>query len=179
MALTRDQARQTTRLDGERSRAGGWEINDQMWMNVVASGFTDLVAHPELGEVQLWEIQNRRDDWFHPVHIHLVDFQVLSRNGSAPFAWERGPKDTVYVGPEETVQVLMRFATGEGSSGGRYMVHCHNLVHEDHDMMVQYQVGDADPAADPNDPMTAAPPGIDDLPADQPSYETPVAANGW
>ncbi|MGI8683052.1 MAG: multicopper oxidase domain-containing protein [Mycobacteriales bacterium] len=64
------------------------------------------------------------------------------------------------------MQVLMRFATGEGSSGGRYMVHCHNLVHEDHDMMVQYQVGDADPAADPNDPMTAAPPG---LPARRPA----------
>ncbi|MGI8683053.1 MAG: multicopper oxidase family protein [Mycobacteriales bacterium] len=44
MALTRDQARQTTRLDVERSRAGGWEINDQMWMNVVPA--TEALRSP-------------------------------------------------------------------------------------------------------------------------------------
>jgi hypothetical protein len=32
---------------------------------------------------------------------------------------------------------------------GRYMMHCHNLVHEDHDMMAQFLVGADSPACDP------------------------------
>src|SRR4029078_6220390 len=51
--------------------------------------------------------------------------------------YERGPKDVVYVGEGETLRLLMRF----GPQVGRYMMHCHNLVHEDHDMMVQFEVG--------------------------------------
>lgn len=34
------------------------------------------------------------------------------------------------------------------------MIHCHNLVHEDHDMMVQFNVGKSYPkGGDPNDPI--------------------------
>ena len=51
--------------------------------------------------------------------------------------FERGPKDVVYVGENETVKVIARF----GPQAGRYMMHCHNLVHEDHDMMGQFWVG--------------------------------------
>jgi spore coat protein A, manganese oxidase len=47
-----------------------------------------------------------------------------------------GPKDVVYVGENETVRVAMTF----GPHTGRYMMHCHNLVHEDHDMMGQFNV---------------------------------------
>jgi hypothetical protein len=36
----------------------------------------------------------------------------------------------------------MQFTLGDGNAGGRYMTHCHNLVHEDNDMMVQFAVGD-------------------------------------
>ena len=62
---------------------------------------------------------------------------------------ELGPKDVVSVGENETVRVLARF---EGV--GKYMIHCHNLVHEDHDMMSQFEVLDAttpgdDPLSDP------------------------------
>ena len=39
-----------------------------------------------------------------------------------------------------------------GPNLGRYMMHCHNLVHEDHDMMVQFEVGTGGP-----DPIHAAP----------------------
>jgi spore coat protein A, manganese oxidase len=35
--------------------------------------------------VQIWEIENSSGGWFHPTHIHLVDFKILSRNGRAPF----------------------------------------------------------------------------------------------
>jgi len=88
-----------------------------------------------------------------------VDFQVVSRNGAKPFAWEKGPKDVVYIGENETVQLLMKFTlnkgggtTANGNVGGRYMMHCHNLPHEDHDMMSQFAVGNIND----NDPIHAA-----------------------
>jgi hypothetical protein len=52
----------------------------------------------------------------------------------------------IYLGENETVRVLVKF---EGV--GRYMIHCHNLVHEDHDMMTQFEVVDPDGPGD--DPM--------------------------
>jgi len=49
---------------------------------------------------------------------------------------------------------------------GRYMVHCHNLVHVDHDMMTQFAVGWKPGQPDPNDSILAAPAQIDTLPPD-------------
>jgi spore coat protein A, manganese oxidase len=56
----------------------------------------------------------------------------------------------VFLGENETVRLLIKFEKG----AGKYMVHCHNLVHEDHDMMGQFEIVDAatpgdDPFADP------------------------------
>ena len=68
-----------------------------------------------------------------------------------PYDYEKGPKDVVYVGENETVRVLMRFE----HQRGKYMIHCHNLPHEDHDMMAQFSVGLQNP--DPNDPIEADP----------------------
>jgi FtsP/CotA-like multicopper oxidase with cupredoxin domain len=137
---------------------GHWTINGETWENVIGSGYTHCMAEPEQNAVEVWKLTNSSGGWFHPVHIHLVDFQVLTRNGSASgvLPYERGPKDVVYVGENETVRVAMRFAgpaAGEGwpTPHGRYMMHCHNLVHEDHDMMMQFSVGDPDhvPEVDP------------------------------
>ena len=63
------------------------------------------LANPRDGDVEIWEIENKSGGWFHPVHIHLIDFKILDRNGKPPFAYERGPKDVVYVGENETVRV--------------------------------------------------------------------------
>jgi spore coat protein A len=142
-------------------REGGlWKINGTVWEQVIDSGFQLLDANPGLGDVQIWELTNNGGGWFHPLHIHLVDFKVLDRDGQAPFDFERGPKDTVYLGEGETVRVLVEF----GPHRGRYMVHCHNLAHEDHDMMVQYAVGWKPGQPDPNDPILAAPAHVDNLP---------------
>ena len=119
-------------------RRGMWSINDTFWDEVVQSGYEANLGTPTVGAVEVWEIVNESGGWFHPMHIHLVDFQILSRNGQPPRPYERGPKDTVYIGEEESVRVLARF----GPTPGRYMVHCHNLVHEDHDMMHQFIVLD-------------------------------------
>ena len=130
-----------------------WMIDDLTWEEVIASGFKRVMADPALDAVEIWELENSSGGWFHPMHMHLVDFQILSRNGKPPFAHEKGPKDVVYVGERETVRLLVHF----GPHRGRYMLHCHNLTHEDHAMMLQFRVGLGANDADPNDPITAAP----------------------
>jgi FtsP/CotA-like multicopper oxidase with cupredoxin domain len=154
-----------------------WSINNATWGDVERSGFTKVLANPAINAVQLWQIENRSGGWHHPLHIHLVDFRVVWRNtnGGQPYPWERGPKDVVYVGEDETVRVVTKFSVGAGSSGGRYMIHCHNLVHEDHDMMGQYRVGTNPYDNDPNDPIRAARPVADLLPPDAPVHTGPTA----
>ena len=123
-----------------------------------------MIADPKPGTVGIWEFENSSGGWFHPLHIHLVDFKILSRNGAPAFNYEQGPKDVVYIGEGETVRLLMKF----GPHKGKYMVHCHNLPHEDHDMMNQFSVGlptttvngkiFTTDAYDPNDPIEASKP---------------------
>lgn len=122
------------RLVLERSNSQ-WTINKTTWADVISSSYNKVVANPLLDTAEVWELVNESGGWFHPLHIHLVDFKILSRNGAAPMVHELFPKDVVYLGPNESVQVLMKFETL-----GRYMVHCHNLIHEDHDMMTQFAV---------------------------------------
>ncbi len=123
---------------------GMWKINDTTWADVVASNYRNLFANPARDAIEIWDVTNDSGGWFHPLHIHLIDFKVLSRTVSGvaqqPRPEEKGPKDVVYVGENETVRLLMRFEHEDG----RYMIHCHNLSHEDHDMMFQYQVGHHD-----------------------------------
>jgi spore coat protein A len=141
----------TVKLDLHRSNST-WKVNNTTWDDIVKSNYQTVVANPQPDEVQIWEITNKSGGWFHPTHIHLVDFKILSRNGKAPFNYELGPKDVAYVGENETVRLITRFS----HQTGRYMIHCHNLPHEDHDMMTQFRVGTDN--AD-NDPMTSAPAG--------------------
>jgi len=126
---------------------GLWTVNGTTWDKIVESGFTFTEANPRRGTAEIWELENRSGGWQHPLHIHLIDFKILDRNGKPPFPWELGPKDVAYLGENEKVRVIARF---EGV--GKYMVHCHNLVHEDHDMMSQFEV--IDPNAPGEDPLS-------------------------
>ncbi len=126
----------TVKLDLHRSNST-WKVNNTTWDDIVKSNYQTVVANPQPDEVQIWEITNKSGGWFHPTHIHLVDFKILSRNGKAPYNYELGPKDVAYVGENESVRLITKFA----HQTGRYMIHCHNLPHEDHDMMTQFRVG--------------------------------------
>ena len=101
-----------------------------------------LAAQVPLNDVQIWRFENRTVGLGpvaaqeHPVHVHLVNFLVLDRNGRPPAAYERGWKDTVRVGVDETVRVIAKFAPFQGT----YIMHCHNLAHEDHAMMANFAV---------------------------------------
>jgi spore coat protein A len=144
MTLTPAMSTTTRRMRLQRTDQI-WTINGETWDDVAESDFARVFANPDVGDVEIWEVENRSGGWFHPLHVHLVDFQVLTRNGAPPPPQERGPKDVVYIGENETVRLIMRF----GPEHGRYMIHCHNLSHEDHDMMTQFQVGQHDAECDP------------------------------
>jgi len=79
-----------TRLMEFRRQHGGWTVNGLTWQDVINSGFRDTVANPGLGDVEIWELKNNSGGWFHPVHIHLIDFKILDRNGQPPHPFERG-----------------------------------------------------------------------------------------
>jgi FtsP/CotA-like multicopper oxidase with cupredoxin domain len=132
---------------------GHWTINGTTWEDVVNSDYEFVLANPGFEDTEIWELENTSGGWFHPVHIHLVDFKILDRNGEPPLPHERGPKDVVYVGENETVRVIMKFENQQG----KYMMHCHNLVHEDHDMMGQFSVGDVAGDKDRNHPIKGDP----------------------
>jgi FtsP/CotA-like multicopper oxidase with cupredoxin domain len=79
------------------------------------------IASPRYGDVEVWNIRNERLfgilGMLHPVHIHLVNFQILERNGKAALSHESGWKDTVAVDRGEEVKLVLRF---EGYKG-RYL----------------------------------------------------------
>jgi FtsP/CotA-like multicopper oxidase with cupredoxin domain len=110
-----------------RIKGGNWTINGTPYDP------GGSLAAPRLDTVELWRFTS---DFHHPVHVHLGHFQVLSRSGRNPSAAEGGWKDTVDVRPYETVEVLVAFS----GYRGRYLMHCHNLEHEDMAMMANFDV---------------------------------------
>ncbi|MDZ8051284.1 MAG: multicopper oxidase family protein [Aulosira sp. ZfuVER01] len=126
---------------------GQWKINNLTWDS------KRVDANPQPGDVEIWELVNPGSGWVHPVHIHLVDLQLLDRNGLPPRPYERGWKDVFLVGEFETVRVIAQFRSRDlRDIKGKFMMHCHNLVHEDHAMMTQFEIGQGGP-----NPVTTAP----------------------
>lgn len=120
----------------------------QNWL-INGLGWDDITEFPELGTVEIWRFIND-SGVSHPMHLHLVFFQVLDRQpftvGAGgeivptgdpvpPPAWEAGWKDTAMVHPGEMLRVITRFE----DYAGKYAYHCHILEHEDHEMMRQFQ----------------------------------------
>jgi spore coat protein A len=136
---TRDFLLKRSGLDGCGRQS--WRINDLGWH--------DISEFPVLGTVEIWRFIND-SGVSHPMHMHLVAFQVLDRDGftkgpggeiipngtpQPPPAEESGWKDTAMVAPNEILRVIARFEDYEGM----YPYHCHVLEHEDNEMMRQFQ----------------------------------------
>jgi spore coat protein A, manganese oxidase len=112
-----------------------------------------VTEKPVIDTVEIWNLVNLTDD-AHPIHLHLVRFQILDRRKFDAFAYqtsgtlrftgppvppepsEAGWKDTVRTNPGMVTRIIMRF---EGYTG-RYVWHCHMLEHEDNEMMRPYVV---------------------------------------
>jgi FtsP/CotA-like multicopper oxidase with cupredoxin domain len=87
-------------------------------------------------ELEEWKFINNTNN-YHPMHIHGVLFQVYSRNGNTNLSPnDKGWKDTVLVNPSETVSLLVKF----NDYSGIYLLHCHNLEHEDDGMMLNIKI---------------------------------------
>jgi blue copper oxidase len=94
-----------------------------------------------LNDIEIWQISNS-GNFSHPFHIHDVEFNLLSRDGSAPPAAEQGWKDVVLVKAGETVRFIAKFADFSDEMHP-YMFHCHIAKHEDDGMMGQFIVSSA------------------------------------
>lgn len=115
---------------------GLWTINDRL-VNV-----NSAAAHVAAGSYEIWDISNPSNGWSHPVHIHFEEGIILQRfrNGTAVAipTHERGRKDVYNLGPSERVRLFIRFR----DFPGKYVMHCHNMIHEDHAMMVRFDIVD-------------------------------------
>jgi spore coat protein A, manganese oxidase len=112
-----------------------------------------VTEKPVLDSTEIWGLVNTTDD-AHPIHLHLVRFQILDRRSFDIAAYwttgqlkyrgpaippepnEAGWKDTVRADPGMVTRIIARF---EGFPG-RYVWHCHVLEHEDNEMMRPYDV---------------------------------------
>jgi len=121
-------------------------LNGQHWSMPVTE-------RPLLDSTEIWNFINLTDDT-HPIHLHLVRFQILDRRPFdlqvyqltkklvwtgppiPPDANEMGWKDTVRAVPTLVTRIIVKF---EGYPG-RYVWHCHVLEHEDNEMMRPYDI---------------------------------------
>jgi len=97
-----------------------WTINNLGW--------TDITEQPMLGTTEIWRFNNQTG-LAHPMHMHLVRFQVVDHP-------ELGWLDTVTVPAHQTVSVIAQFT----DYPGKFPYHCHMLEHEDNMMMRQFEV---------------------------------------
>jgi hypothetical protein len=105
-----------------------WTINGQRFDP------NRIDARPVLGTTEKWIFTNPTGTT-HMVHIHDVDQQCVSRNGSPCPPYE-AMKETWSVHPGETLALKLKFTDHTGI----YMLHCHILEHEDDGMMTQFEV---------------------------------------
>lgn len=90
-----------------------WKINGVTWADGPESR---VMAKPKRGSVERWSLKNGSGGWTHPIHIHLVDFQIVSRTGSRgvrPYEKE-ALKDVVWLNTNEEVNVIARYAPWDG-----------------------------------------------------------------
>ncbi len=112
-------------------RGGGeWLVNGQPFNRDVVSA-----EIPE-GTAEHWTIINGGGSWLHPVHIHYEEHRYLSVNRLPPAPTEVGRKDVIRLDPNMQTEIYMRFRDYKGI----YPMHCHNVVHEDHAMMVMWKI---------------------------------------
>lgn len=114
---------------GNGSANGGLTINGKSF------AMDRIDEAVKLGSTEIWEVSGEM--MRHPIHLHGVHFDVLSRGGRKPDVLDQGARDTVLV--KEPVELLVRF--DQPAMNAPFMYHCHILEHEDNGMMGQFSVG--------------------------------------
>jgi FtsP/CotA-like multicopper oxidase with cupredoxin domain len=133
-AAPTDRIRLTRTFRFDRTN-GQWAINNAL-MDCTRFRFT-----VQRNTAERWILRNNSGGWQHPIHIHLEEFRIIRRNdrriscGDTEFS----RKDVVRIGFNEEIEIVTRFRDFRGG----YPIHCHNTVHEDHQMMLLWQIQDA------------------------------------
>jgi FtsP/CotA-like multicopper oxidase with cupredoxin domain len=122
---------------------GAWQVNGKFFDEDVIN------ANPALNGEEVWVFQNNGGGWRHPIHVHFEEHRPLSSNG-VPITANTGQvngtidyarRDVVPLNDNNEVAVFIRFRDLQG----RYVMHCHNVVHEDHAMMIRFDIGTTPP----------------------------------
>ncbi len=128
-------------------------------------GPTTRGTHPP----EIWRVVNDSGGWMHPIHIHMEQFKILSREDSDtgqrfPLrAHEVGLKDTFVLHENETIRVIATFKDHNDHFDNQpgvlqdYVFHCHNIEHEDMDMMATKRLYTG--STPPPDPPSGCEPG--------------------
>jgi FtsP/CotA-like multicopper oxidase with cupredoxin domain len=141
----------------DQGRNGQWTINGSLFSCTTAR-FT-----VQQNSLEQWYLDNGWN-WSHPIHVHMEEHQVTQgapglygsssddswdySRYSSQYCWSgctsNSPtgvnlarKDTVRLVPKANATIRMRFRDWLG----RYVMHCHNVIHEDHAMMLRFDVG--------------------------------------
>ena len=111
---------------------GLWTINEK----IMDENRVDAAI--EQGTAEIWTLRNEGTTWSHPIHTHFEEFQFLEVNG-VPVPEDsllRSRKDVVRLGPGDEVKFFGRWR----DFFGPHVMHCHNVVHEDHAMMLRWDI---------------------------------------
>ncbi len=95
-------------------------------------------AKIERGSAEIWTFRNAGQAWSHPIHSHFEEFQILEVDG-VPLAQDdlrRTKMDVVHLGPNQEIRFFCRWR----DFLGKHVQHCHNVVHEDHAMMIRWDI---------------------------------------
>ena len=136
---------------GVRPRRVALSMGQMQWLINGRRFQPDAAAFEVRRAVEVWDIENAKHSMMHPMHLHGFSFQVLGRSNSPaalrPLATASGGrtvadlgwKDTVLIWPGETVRIAVDFR--QAFPGAQlFLFHCHNLEHEDADMMVNFRI---------------------------------------
>jgi FtsP/CotA-like multicopper oxidase with cupredoxin domain len=119
---------------------GQWAINGRIMDSDCATPRFQV----QQNSVEYWSLQNNSGGWMHPVHIHFEEHQIMSQNLPL-LSTDVSRKDVYRLQHAATSQLFFRFR----DFVGRYPLHCHNVVHEDHAMMLRWDIVPA-PGGDTN-----------------------------
>jgi FtsP/CotA-like multicopper oxidase with cupredoxin domain len=146
------------RFELERGGSSLGTAEDQWLINGLPFVANSPLAFPRQGRPEVWTIENGGGGWTHPMHLHQEEHRVLSRDGRKVVApplptidssgtvrpalvrglhaddWAK--EDTIAHEPGQEVVIYRNFRTFLG----KYVAHCHNLAHEDHNMMFGWNI---------------------------------------
>ncbi|HEX8090727.1 MAG TPA: multicopper oxidase domain-containing protein [Blastocatellia bacterium] len=114
---------------------GNWTINGRS----MDPECQEVRVRVQKNSVEHWVVNNSSGGWQHPAHIHFEEFQFLSVNGAPPASTGlvlNGRKDVIRLEHNMQTKTFFGFRDFEG----KYPFHCHNVVHEDHAMMLIWEI---------------------------------------